>query len=64
MFKIGDKVRVLKVSDRGQGDVSGLVGSLGVIKANRVVDGSGIGYLVDFDNVSVVWFFERELTLA
>lgn len=64
MFKIGDKVRVLSVRDRGQVEVSDRVGSTGVIKDGRVVDGSGVGYLVGFDDAVVVWFFERELAPA
>lgn len=64
MFKIGDKVRVLSVRDRGQAEVIDRVGSTGVIKANRVVDGSGVGYLVGFDDAVVAWFFERELAPA
>ncbi len=64
MFNIGDKVRVLNVRDRGQVEVIDRVGSTGVIRANRVVDGSGVGYLVGFDDAAVAWFFERELALA
>ncbi|MEM6445005.1 MAG: cytochrome b6f subunit family protein [Cyanobacteria bacterium J06642_2] len=63
MFNVGDKVRVKKLIDVAQGDVSDHVGKEGILRAFRVVDGSGIGCLVDFgDDEESVWFFEKELT--
>jgi hypothetical protein len=47
-IKVGDKVRVRSIRDRGQEEVSALVGKEGVVLARRVVDGSGIGYILEF----------------
>lgn len=63
MFKIGDKVRVQNLIDVGRDDLAGSIGQIGTLRAFRIVDGSGIGCLVDFGNPEEsVWFFEKELT--
>jgi hypothetical protein len=61
LIKIGDKVRVRSVQDRGQEDMSALVGKEAVVLARRVVDGSGVGYVLEFPDRSRQWFFESEL---
>ncbi|MFQ3614525.1 MAG: cytochrome b6f subunit family protein [Cyanobacteriota bacterium] len=61
LIKIGDKVRVRSVQDRGQEDMSALVGKEAVVLARRVVDGSGVGYILEFPDRSRHWFFESEL---
>lgn len=64
MFKIGDKVRVQKLTDIGQDGATDFVGKVGVLRAYRIVDGSGVGCLIDFGNEESVWFFEKELVSA
>ncbi len=61
VIKVGDKVRVRSVRDRGQESISALVGKEAVVLARRVVDGSGIGYILEFPDRSRHWFFESEL---
>ncbi len=61
LIKVGDKVRVRTVRDRGQESVQALIGKEGVVLARRVVDGSGIGYILEFPDRSRHWFFENEL---
>lgn len=61
LIKIGDKVRVRSVQDRGQEDINALVGKEAVVLARRVVDGSGVGYILEFPDRSQHWFFESEL---
>ncbi|MFS8894130.1 MULTISPECIES: cytochrome b6f subunit family protein [unclassified Synechococcus] len=61
VIKVGDKVRVRSIRDRGQEEVSALVGKEGVVLARRVVDGSGIGYILEFPDRSRHWFFESEV---
>lgn len=64
MMRVGDKVRVKTLADRGQTDSAARLGRVGTVKGNRIVDGSGIGVLVAFDDNAVAWFFERELEPA
>ncbi|MEO1132761.1 MAG: cytochrome b6f subunit family protein [Cyanobacteria bacterium J06639_1] len=65
MFKIGDKVRVQKLADISQDGTADFVGKVGVLRAYRIVDGSGVGCLVDFgSSEESVWFFEKELVSA
>ncbi len=61
VIKVGTKVRVRSIQDRGQEEVSALVGKEAVVLARRVVDGSGIGYILEFPDRSRHWFFESEL---
>ncbi len=61
VIKVGDKVRVRSIQDRGQQEVSALVGKEAVVLARRVVDGSGIGYILEFPDRSRHWFFESEV---
>jgi hypothetical protein len=61
LIKVGDKVKVRSVRDRGQEDMSALVGKEAVVLARRVVDGSGVGYILEFPDRSRHWFFESEL---
>ncbi|MFS8909462.1 cytochrome b6f subunit family protein [Synechococcus sp. OH2] len=61
VIKVGDKVKVRSIRDRGQEEVSALVGKEAVVLARRGVDGSGIGYILEFPDRSRHWFFESEL---
>jgi hypothetical protein len=60
-IKVGNKVKVRSVRDRGQDNISALVGKEAVVLARRVVDGSGVGYILEFPDRSRHWFFESEL---
>ncbi|MFS8913852.1 cytochrome b6f subunit family protein [Synechococcus sp. B60.2] len=64
VIKVGDKVKVRSIRDRGQEEVSALVGKEAVVLARRVVDGSGIGYILEFPDRSRHWFFESELEVV
>lgn len=60
-IKVGNKVKVRSLQDRGQEKLSALVGKEAVVLARRVVDGSGVGYILEFPDRSRHWFFESEL---
>jgi Protein of unknown function (DUF2862) len=60
-MEIGQKVRVCRIRDRVNKDVSTLLGKMGVIKGFVMTDGSGIGAVVMFEDQSITWFFEDEL---
>lgn len=62
-MEIGQKVRVRRIRDRVPAElVSRLQQSpVGVIKAFKIVDGKGLGVIVQFGNDFSTWFFEDEV---
>lgn len=60
-MEIGQKVRVRRLRDRVPQDVVKKLGATGVISQYKVVDGKGIGLLVQFEDKYSTWFFEDEL---
>ena len=64
MIRVGDKVKIQSLADRGQAQFEELVGTVGTVTGNRIIDGSTIGFLVQFDGDVKGWFYEKELTKA
>ncbi len=64
LIKAGDKVRIRSIMERGQSETNARAGQLGTVLTRRVVDGSGVGYVVEFEDGSTQWFFEKELETA
>ncbi|MEM9002472.1 MAG: DUF2862 domain-containing protein [Cyanobacteria bacterium P01_F01_bin.86] len=62
-LEIGQKVKVYRLRDRVSQDVVSHLGKTGVVRQFKMVDGSGIGVVVEFDDSFSTWFFEDELTL-
>jgi hypothetical protein len=60
-MEIGQKVRVRRLRDRVSQDVAKRLGQIGIIQDYKMVDGSGVGMLVQFDDKTATWFFEDEL---
>jgi hypothetical protein len=60
-MEIGEKVRVRRLRDRVPQDVESKLGQTGVICGFKIVDGSGLGRLVEFSDKYATWFFEDEL---
>ncbi|MEB3357995.1 MAG: cytochrome b6f subunit family protein [Synechococcales bacterium] len=60
-MEIGQKVKVFRLRDRTSQDVIKRLGQVGIIKDFRMVDGSGVGVVVTFDDKYTTWFFEDEL---
>lgn len=60
-MEIGQKVRVRRLRDRTGKEVVDHLGKTGVIAEYRMVDGSGVGAIVKFDDNFSTWFFEDEL---
>jgi hypothetical protein len=60
-MEIGQKVRVRRLRDRTSQEVIKRLGKTGVIKEYKMVDGSGVGIVVKFDDNFSTWFFEDEL---
>jgi hypothetical protein len=61
-LEIGQKVKVSRLRDRVSSDVVNRLGKSGVVNDFRMVDGSGVGVVVKFDEDQFsTWFFEDEL---
>lgn len=60
-MEIGQKVRVRRLRDRSPASVVNRLGKTGVVQAFKMVDGSGVGVVVQFDDKFSTWFFEDEL---
>jgi hypothetical protein len=63
-MEIGQKVRVRRLRDRVSQEIINRLGKFGVIKDFKVLDGQGIGMIVQFDDQFSTWFFEDELEAA
>jgi hypothetical protein len=60
-MQIGEKVRVRRLRDRAPQPVIAKLGKTGVIQGFKMVDGSGVGIIVQFEDKFATWFFEDEL---
>ncbi|MGA9381257.1 MAG: DUF2862 domain-containing protein [Phormidium sp.] len=60
-MEIGQKVQVRRLRDRPPVKVIGCLGKIGTIKEYKIVDGSGVGVFVQFEDKFTTWFFEDEL---
>lgn len=60
-MEIGQKVRVRRLRDRSPQSVIAKLGQTGVIQGFKMLDGSSVGMIVQFEDKSATWFFEDEL---
>jgi len=60
-MEIGQKVKVYRLRDRVSNEIADKLGKVGVVKAFKMTDGSGVGAIVEFQDKSATWFFEDEL---
>ncbi|NJN20821.1 MAG: DUF2862 domain-containing protein [Leptolyngbya sp. RL_3_1] len=63
-MEIGQRVTVKRLRDRVSPDIAAYLGKSGKISQYKMVDGSGVGVVVEFDNQFSTWFFEDELIAA
>ncbi|MEM0979215.1 MAG: DUF2862 domain-containing protein [Cyanobacteria bacterium P01_H01_bin.58] len=63
-LEVGQKVKVCRLRDRVSSEVVDRLGQIGVVRQYKMVDGSGVGVVVEFDDQFSTWFFEDELALA
>jgi len=61
-LEIGQKVKIVRLRDRVPQDVATRLAKSGVIRQFKMVDGSGVGVVVEFDDSYSTWFFEDELS--
>lgn len=60
-LEIGQRVKVRRIRDRVSQDIAGRLGKSGVVRQYKMVDGSDVGVVVEFDDKFSTWFFEDEL---
>jgi hypothetical protein len=62
-MEIGQRVKVRRVRDRISEAIVTKIkqNPTGTIKEYKMVDGSGVGVVVEFDGQFSTWFFEDEL---
>lgn len=62
-MEIGQRVKVRRVRDRISDAIVTKIkqNPTGTIKEYKMVDGSGVGVVVEFDGQFSTWFFEDEL---
>jgi len=64
-MEIGQRVKVFRLRDRVSQDVADRLGKTGTIQDFKMLDGSNVGAVVEFEDDSfVTWFFEDELKVV
>ncbi|MEB3882112.1 DUF2862 domain-containing protein [Lyngbya sp. CCY1209] len=65
-IEIGQRVKVCRIRDRIPGNIVNELkqNPFGTVKGFKMVDGSGIGFVVQLENSLSTWFFEDELESA
>ena len=58
---IGQTVKVIRLRERVAQDIISRLGQIGQVKELKVVDGSDIGAIVQFEDGFATWFFPDEL---
>ena len=61
-LEIGQKVKVSRLRDRVSKSVAAYLGKRGVVSQFKMVDGSDVGVVVEFEDNYTTWFFEDELS--
>jgi hypothetical protein len=59
----GQKVRVRKIRDVVEANIGRKLGEVGTVAGFKIVDGSDIGLIIQFEDKTSAWFFEEELEL-
>ncbi|MBO9999382.1 MAG: DUF2862 domain-containing protein [Cyanobacteria bacterium SID2] len=65
-MEVGQKVRVRRIRDRVPSEIVDRIkqNPVGTISDYKMVDGSGIGVVVEFQQGLATWFFEDEIEPA
>lgn len=60
-MEIGQQVKVCRLRDRVSPMIVKRLGEVGTIKGFKMLDGSNLGVVVQFEDQFATWFFEDEL---
>ncbi|VXD24202.1 cytochrome b6f subunit PetP [Planktothrix paucivesiculata] len=65
-IEIGQRVKVRRIRERVPGNIVDQLkqNPFGTVKGFKMVDGSGVGFIVQLDNKAATWFFEDELEVS
>jgi len=65
-IEIGQRVKIRRIIERVPGDIVAQLkqNPFGTVKGFKMVDGSGVGFIVQLDNKASTWFFEDELEVS
>ena len=60
-MEIGQQVKVVRLRDRVSPPIIKRLGQFGIIQGFKMLDGSNVGIVVQFEDKFATWFFEDEL---
>lgn len=60
-MEIGQQVKVFRLRDRVSPPIIKRLGQVGTIKGFKLLDGSNLGVVVQFEDKFATWFFEDEI---
>ena len=60
-MEIGQQVKVFRLRDRVSPPIVKRLGQVGTIQGFKMLDGSNVGIVVQFEDKFATWFFEDEL---
>ena len=60
-MEIGQQVKVFRLRDRVSPPIAKRLGQVGTIQGFKLLDGSNVGIVVQFEDNFATWFFEDEL---
>jgi hypothetical protein len=60
-MEIGQQVKVYRLRDRVSPPIVKRLGQVGTIQGFKMLDGSNVGIVVQFEDKLATWFFEDEL---
>lgn len=65
-IEIGQRVKIRRIRERVPGNIVDQLkqNPFGTVKGFKMVDGSGVGFIVQLDNKAATWFFEDELEIS
>ena len=60
-MEIGQQVKVCRLRDRVSPPIIKRLGQVGTVQGFKMLDGSNVGIVVQFEDNYATWFFEDEL---
>lgn len=60
-MEIGQQVKVYRLRDRVSPPIVKRLGQVGTITGFKMLDGSNVGVVVQFEDKYATWFFEDEI---